>query len=213
MLALRDLGITTDTPTEVILSTFSPEGEPHASSVGVWRVEEGVIGLKLFTRTQSFHNLSRSGTGVINIVNSARILAEQGLPEILVGGEALKFEASENVDAPRLQEADAFIEFEVEQIEKETISDRISTSELAQIAGNVKHIEAKKLHPHPFKRTEFFLIESAIIASRALEAKKKGKKRLVRSLVREINYYKDKCEKTAPGTPEAELITKILKNL
>lgn len=212
MPSLQDLGLTDNSPSETVLTTFSPEEEFHASAMGVKAIGGGEVKLKIFTATETFRNIDRRGAGTINVVDDAELLVKQGLPQIF-SSENLEFERSDHVDAPRLLGADAFIEFEVKNVEKEIISDEIGTSEIAHVTGSVKNIEIGDYSPRPFKRTEFFLIESAIIATRAIEAFREGKEDKANSMIREINRYLKKCQEIAPRSSKTKLIAKILDYL
>lgn len=211
MPSLRDLGIT-DVPSETVLTTFSPDGKPHASAMGVRAITDREVKLKIFTATKTFQNINRRGAAVVNIVGDAELLVRLGLPQIFPS-KNIEFERSKRVDAPRLLEADAFIEFEVKKVKKDNISDKIGTSEMAYLTGSVKNIEIGDCSPRAFKRTEFFLIESAIIATRAIEALKRERKNMAEDMIQEINHYLRKCDEIAPHSSEASLIRKIVDSL
>ncbi|KXB02286.1 hypothetical protein AKJ43_02065 [candidate division MSBL1 archaeon SCGC-AAA261D19] len=211
MPSLRDLGIT-DVPSETVLTTFSPERKPHASAMGVRAITDRDVKLKIFTATKTFQNIDRKGAAVINIVGDAELLVRLGLPQIF-SSKNIEFEKSKQVDAPRLLGADAFIEFEVKNVEKDNISDEIGISEVAYLTGSVKNIEIGDCSPRAFKRTEFFLIESAIIATRAIEALKRGKKNMAEDMIQEIDHYRKKCDEIAPHSSETAHIGKIVDSL
>ncbi|KXA95085.1 hypothetical protein AKJ65_02680 [candidate division MSBL1 archaeon SCGC-AAA259E19] len=75
------------------------------------------------------------------MVEDAEKIAKSGLPEIFHREKALEFASSKIVKAPRLAEVSAFIEFKVENLRIETISDELGTSKGAEIIASVENIE------------------------------------------------------------------------
>lgn len=214
MVTLAELGLSAESPAEIVLTTLSPTGEPHASTIGAKADGESRIKLKVFTDTKTFENIAHRGAAVINITRDAGLLAGLALKEILgFEQESLRFEKSKHVDAPRLLGADAFIEFEVEEMERASVSDEIGISEVAYITGRVKGIEAKRRPARPFKRADFFVIEAAIAATRAIEALKRGRREVAGKFLGELEGYLGACERVAPGSREAGLIAKIADSL
>lgn len=209
MVTLDELGFVKGSPAETIIATYSSVKEPHASAVGVWKKSKNKIFFRLFTKTSSFTNLSKSNFGSINIVGDAEKIAKAGLPEVFNRSD-LNFEPSYNVDAPYVSSALAFVEFEVDRISKQVVSDEIGTSEMAEVVGDVKNIQILDNKIRSFSRAGFFLVESAVCASRAIEAIKNGNKTKAKSLLEEIKFYKDKCEDVAPDTSELRYISEIL---
>lgn len=207
--SLQQLGFNTYCPLEVILTTYSPKGKPHASSIGVRMSKSDEVEMKIFTSSQTFQNIAKTGAAVINVVDDSKLLASQALKEIPGFDEKLEFEESHYVNAPRLSSACAHIELEVKNVNKMSISDEIGASEVASVKGVVKNIEIVKRLPRPFKRADFFLVESAIFATRAIEALKRGKSDVARNLIREIDIHREKCSRIAPNSPEMEMITRI----
>lgn len=213
MPTLDELGFTKNCMVETILTTYSPGRSPHACALGVQRLEKGKLSFKLFTDSQTFQNVSSTRAGTINVVEDAEKIAKSGLPEIFPREEAFKFESSEVVEAPRLAEASAFVEFKVEGLTIETISDELGTSEVAEIIASVENIKYIDSPPRPFKRSESFLIESAIRATRAIEIMNRDKKNIAEKMTQEIAQYDDKCQEIASDSPECKLISKILNYL
>lgn len=210
MPTLEELGVTVESPVETVLTTYSDEREPHASAVGIWKANNQNIKLKLFTKTKTFQNIQETKSGAINFLKDVETITKLGLAEIFPNKKKLQFESAKSVNAPRISGSDAFIEFKVNGTKRRTISDEIGKSEIAEITGLVTNIEGQKRLPRPFKRSEFFLIEAAIYASKALEARKKGNGKILKSKVEEIEYYQVKCDNVAPESNEAELISEIL---
>lgn len=210
---MHELGFTKNCVVEAILTTYSTDRSPHACAVGVRRLEKGKLSFKLFTDAQTFQNVSSTDAGTINVVEDVEKIAKGGLPEIFSIEEAFKFESSEVVEAPRLADANAFVEFKVESLTEETVSDELGSSKVAEIIASVENIECIDRPPRPFKRSENFLIESAIRATRVIEAIKRGKKNIAEKMTQEIVPYAEKCQEIAPNSSECKLISKILDYL
>lgn len=210
----KEVGLTEGSPAEVVLTTFSSNGRPHASAMGVKTRGKSKVALTVFTNTKTFQNLLRSKAAVINIVKDAEFLVSLALKDLLGFNEnTLKFKKSEHVNAPKLEEADAYVEIETEKVEKAKISDEVGSSEVAYITTRIKNIEVLNPSVHPFKRSELFMIESAVLATRIGEALKNDRKEAAERLFLELSKYEDKCRRIAPHSRELNLITRIINSL
>lgn len=214
MSLLAEIGLTEGSPAEIVLTTFSFNGRPHTSAMGVRARGKSKVVLAVFTNTKTFKNLLRSKAAVINIVKDVEFLVSLALKDLLGFNEnTLKFKKSEHVNAPKLEEANAYVEIETEKVEKAKISDEVGSSEVAYITARIKNIEVLNPSVHPFKRSEFFMIESAVLATRIKEALKNDRKEAAERLFLELNKYKDKCRRIAPNSRELNLITRIINSL
>lgn len=210
MNSLKNIGLDKNSPTETILSTFSEGREPHMAAIGVRRIGENKIELKLFTDTKTYENIKSMKAGIINIISDAKFLIEQGLQNFLSSNNSYEVKESEIVEAPHLAEADAIIEFVAEEMEEKTVTDEIGTSEFAKVIGSVKNVVKKEnITPKTFKRPELYLIEVAVLATKAIEANEKGKNNTLENYIDEISYYEEKCKKIAPESEESKIISKI----
>lgn len=211
MTLLQEIGFDKHSPSETILTTFDKDGNPNASAIGVWKENDAKIKLRLFAGTQTYQNVQNKRVAAINITSDSIFLIKQGLPEIFSAEEReINFKKARKIDAPYLAKADVIIEFEIEEMSEKTITDRIGTSKMAEIIGSVENIVVKNTNPRPFKRSELYLIESAVLATRVIEARKKGQAEISEEIVEEIKYFKEKCEKIAPKSKELRTIVKIL---
>jgi hypothetical protein len=208
------VGLNTESPAEIVLTTFYPDKRPHASTIGVKASGKSKVLLRIFTATDTFRNITKSKAAIINIVGDVKLLANLALKDLLGFKESmLSFENSKYVDAPRLKGADAHIEIEVKTIRKKRIFDELGTSEVAHLTAEVKNIDVKNPRIHPPRRSESFVIESAIMATRAMVALKRGEKKIAKKLFRRLNDYKEECELIAPNSRESCLIAKIANSL
>lgn len=213
MPTLDELGFTITDILETVLTTYDSEKNPHASAVGVKKIGDRKIGFKLFGDTQTYRNLSEKEVGVVNLVNDARIIVENGLSEIFREKNNTEFKGSGKIDAPTLSEYDASIDFRVASIDRETIYDEVGESKVAKIVGEVENIDIDGLSPQNFKRSDFYLIESAILASRAIVAIDNENKSIAEKKIREIGEYLKKCKSIAPDSSRRRYISKILNHL
>ena len=213
MSSLTKIGLTKQSPAEIVLTTFSPDKKPHASIVGVRKMGGSRVLLRIFTNTRTFRNILQSRAAVINIVRDVNLLVPLALKGFSRFGKiALKFQKPGTVNAPRLANTDAHVEIEVEKVERTKISDEIGSSEVAYVTARVKNIEVINPSIHPFKRSEFFVIESAILATRIKEALKNGRDEVAERKFLELSDYVEKCRRIAPHSGDLNLMIKI-KNL
>jgi hypothetical protein len=182
--------------------------------VGVWARGKSDVALKVFTDSETFQNLLRSKAAVINIVRDVELLSSIALRDLLEFDEgSLKFKESKHVNAPRLDGVDAWVEVEVERIRREKISDEVGISEVANVTARVKNIEVLNPGARPFKRSELFAIEAAVLATRIDEAIKNDRREAAKRLFVELEEYQRRCRRVAPRSGELNLITKIIESL
>lgn len=208
--SLNEIGLAKQSPAEIVLTTFSSDKKPHASVAGVVATGRSRVLLRIFTKTRTFQNIIRWRAAGINIVRDVNLLASvalKGIPRF--DKFSPKFEKSNHVNAPRLAEADAHLEIEVESVKIENISDEIGTSEVAYITASVKNIGVVNPSIRPFKRSEFFVIESAILATRIWEAFKNGRNEIAKKKLIELDEYVERCRRIAPNSGDLKLVVKI----
>lgn len=211
---LNKIGLDRKSPAEIVLTTFGPNGIPHASTVGMKASGKSKVMLRVFTDTETFRNLVESKAAVVNIVRDVRLLAALALKALLKFDERkLSFMSSKYVNAPRLKAAEAYVEIEVKNLRMEEIFDELGKSEVAHIETEIKHIEAQTSHVQPFKRSESFVIESAVLATKVLETMKKGKVKTGARIFREIVSYEKKCRLVASDSEDCRVISKIVSSL
>lgn len=214
MVSLKEIGLTEEPPAEIVLTTFGPGGSPHASTMGVRASGESKVLLRVFTDTITFLNLSRSGAAVINIVRDPEILAKLALKDLLDFEEVyLRFKNSKCVNAPQLENADAIVEIEIKTSQKEKISDELGALEVAHFEAEVKYIGMQNPNVRPLRRSESLAIESAILATKIIEAMKKGREEIARDIFDKLSEHKKRSELNTPDSKDSRLITKIVDSL
>ncbi len=214
MVTLDDIGVNEKSIAETIVTSFSPEGEPHMAAIGVRGIGGDRLEMKIFPNTTTWENIKAKGAGVVNITRDAELIARNGLPDDFQKGvRTQELKNAKNVDAPYLQEADAIIEFEVSEIEEEVLEDKIGSSEVMIVTSEVKNIEIFESYPRAPKRAKLYLIESAVLASKAIESENKGNEESFQNFIKEIERFEKKCGKIAPKSEERQFISEMLKYL
>ena len=214
MASLRELGLVEESSAEIILTTFYPNMKPHASVMGVKARGEHDVLLKIFVGTDTFQNIWASRSATINIVSDAELLTKVALADLLGFDEsALEFENSKYVNAPKLKGVDAHVEIQVEDVRRIRLRDEIGTSDVAYVKAAVKNIEILKPRIRPFRRTELFLIEVAILATRVMEAMRRGRIEIAKRMFEKLSEFEKVCKRIAFESKESRLITNIVNSL
>lgn len=214
MNSLKKLGLSKEPQSEIVMTTFSLGGKPHASAIGVRVSGESKVSLKVFTDTITYENLSNSHAAVINIVRDVELVANLALRDLLnFNDRALSFKSSKCVNAPRLENADAFVEIEVESLRKRRILDKLGASEVAYFMARVKCVDMQKPAARAIRKSESLAIESAVLATRIVVAMKRGKEKIAKKMFLKIVKYKEKSALVGPNQKDSHLITKIVESL
>lgn len=213
MISLEKLGVGKESPSEIVITTFNPDGSPHASTMGVKASGKSKVSLKVFTDTVTYRNLSSSRAAVVNIVKDVELIAGLALRDILnFDDSVLKFKSSKLVNAPRLENADAFLEIEVESLRRRRILDELGESEAAYFVAGVKCIDLQKPCARALRRSESLAIESAVLATKIVVAMKNGKQKNAKHLFLEIAKHKERCALIG-SKQDSHLITSIVESL
>ena len=214
MVSLKDVGLTEESPVEVILATFYPKGKPHASVIGVKARGKSKILLRIFTDSDAFSNMMRSKSAVIAVTRDVELITNIALKRLFNFDESkLDFRSSSRVEAPILSKADAYAEIEVEKTRRTKLHDKIGTSEVAYVIARVKNVTVQNRRVCPINRSESFLIESVILATRIMKAVERGRNQVAEEMYRKLSEYRRECERIAPKSKDARLIKKIAGSL
>jgi len=214
MFSLKDIGLNEKSPAEVILSTFYPNGKPHVSVMGVKSKGKSRVLLKIFTDTDTFSNIMKSKSAAINITRNAELITNIALRDLMNFDESrLEFISSSLVDAPILRKADAYVEIEVEKTRRTKLHDKIGTSGVAYVVAKVKNVRVQNRRVCPIDRSESFLIESALLATRIIKALRRGRNQVAKEIYQKLSEYRRECERIAPKSKNSSLIAKIAGSL
>jgi hypothetical protein len=166
---------------EVIVTTRNADGGAQIAPMGIrWHGELAVIAP--FRPSTTLDNLLARRSAVINYSDDVRVFAG-----CLTGRYQWPLVAAERVDAPRLAEALAHAEVEVERLEDDPVRPRLLCRRL---------FEATHGPFRGFNRAQAAVLELAILASR-LDRLPPEK------ITREMRYLSSAVEKTA-GARERE---------
>jgi hypothetical protein len=205
------MGFRSHCPAEVVLTTFCPNGKPHASTTGAW-AKGNLILLKIFTDTQTFRNLIHSRAAVINITPDRELLVKLALKDLLnFSVRELEFGKSKFVNAPRLKKADGFIEVEVKNSRIEKVSDEFGVSEISYFETGVKHIDIRKprLRVQVIDKSRPGVLRGAVLATKIIVAVKKGRT----EKAREVFDLLSKISKRIKRPKEKLLMAKVVEAL
>ncbi len=212
--SLEKLGFSRQLPVETVVTTYSPGGEPHASTIGIKAHGKSKVSLKIYTDTITYRNLSISRAAVINVVRDVELLVNLALRDLLnFDDRTLKFKSSKSVNAPRLENADAFLEVEVESLRKRRVLDEIGESEAAYFTARIRCMELKHLDARALLRSDSPAIESAVLSSKIIAAMKNGKESKARKLFSEITKYEQKRALGSSGQEDSRLIVGMIESL
>jgi hypothetical protein len=206
MASLRELGLG-DSPGEVILSTLNPDSSPHAAAVGV-RARGEEVEMLLFHPSVSLSNLRREGEGVLNVTDDVSLLVRVGLKNLLPPPR-LEFLPSALLRAPRIRGMRGYADLRVKRVEEREVEDELGTSTAYRLLCEAVGVEVISPWVKPFSRSEFFLLEAAVKASRILVARERGLK--VRRMMEELRRLVEECLRLAPSSREAETAQEVLE--
>lgn len=191
---LEKIGFSKNTIVESIVSTFDNSRKPHAAPMGVHRYDERHILLKPFKTSQTYSNLSKWKSGVVNITSDPIIFYLSTFKNANPLGHIMDewFENAESVDAPKISTADAFLEFNSSEINSEY-------DEATFLCEIMKLDISKKIIPQAYCRAAPAVIESLIHATRVEVYLKSGETEKAEELIKLINHHAEVIEKVAPN--------------
>lgn len=176
---------------EIILTTKSRNGLVDAAPMGLKFLDDELSRflLKIYKKTTSYSNLSQTHVGVVNITRDPVVFVKYLLRDKM---NFLKeeIEDSEAVEVPRLKNAEAYIEFTVEDV-----YDRTSLGEFYCLP--IRVYEGRRL-TQPYSRAAYALIELSVNISKVEPYLEQGLD--VSELFNSIACCLKVIEKTAAGT-------------
>jgi len=189
---------------EVILTTKSRDGKVDAAPMGLRFIDNNLSRflLRIYKENKTYRNLIERPAGVANITRDPTVFVKYLMKD---KDKYLReeIEDSEVVDAPRLRNAEAYIEFTVESIYDEV--DPVDFHCLVVKAyWGVRVIE-------PYSRAAYALIELAVNISKVEPYLKQGLD--LSELFNAIAYSLKVIKKTATGTVIDEYSKILLSSL
>ncbi|MHC1563941.1 MAG: DUF447 domain-containing protein [Candidatus Hecatellaceae archaeon] len=200
---LRRLGLQPGRIVETIVASYTAEGKPHAAPMGVLLEEWGTVAIRPYIETWTYRNLESRRQCTVNLTGSPKLFLStvfKGEPE--VGGlpEGF-FLPALKVEAPRLRDADGWLEVEI--FSGETLEGR------GLFKGRILRVKAVPRLPEAYCRAWFAAIESIIHATRVLEYSRAGRRSEADRLARLIASYRSLIGRVAPGSEAEEAVEKL----
>jgi hypothetical protein len=200
---LKRLGLQPGRIVEAIVSSYTVEGNPHAAPMGILLENQDTVTIKPYPETQTYRNLKSQRQCAINLTREPELFfatAFKGEPE--VGGLPKDFFLPAlKVKAPRLRDADGWLEVEV--FSDETFKDR------GLFKGRILRVKALNRPPKAYCRAEFAAIESIIHTTRILEFSKAGRRAQAERLAGLVASYRRLMSRVAPGSGAEKVMEKL----
>ncbi len=171
---IAGMGFTPGRIMEAIVTTFNEDGSPNAAPIGICPLEDGKIQMDVHEPSDTRHNILRTGCCVVNIIFDPYLFLKcailgSGKGEAENEITADEIVPAENIDAPALKEANAWIELKMLQSEEKTKTDMHGEMKLSRIIFSVEKIKVNKEYPVAINRGVFAAIETAVALSRGME--------------------------------------------
>jgi hypothetical protein len=206
MTNLANLGFSKETIVEVIVSTYSANGQPNAAPMGVRTEDMKHIVIRPYMSTATYTNLQSKRCAVINVTSNPELYYHTAFKETNPDGRIPLewFEKAETVDAPRLCMADAFVEVSVTDIKS-------LGTERAKVLCDVQLLKAPSLAPQAYCRATFATIEAIIHATRVkvFLAGDEEKQREAHRLMRLIEHYYALVNRVAPNSSYSAIMADL----
>ncbi len=149
------LGLEEGVHYEVVVTTFSEDGSPHAAAMGCRVVSQPLaVLLKPHIESQTARNLLKTGRGAVNVA-APEYIVEAALD---LGVVSMSFGVGEVVGAPILCEALAVSEFLVDEAVRDDVWLRVRCSPVS--------LRYRQAPARPYSRSAALLVEAAVRLSR-----------------------------------------------
>ena len=166
---LSDIGIDKGRLCEVIVTTYHEDGSPNAAPMGVIGMGRDRLLLRVHTNTDTWENIRRGGSCVINIVFDPMLFlvcSLHGRHKGPVEVETRRVKKASSVNAPYLVDAHAYLEAELESCKSVQREDVHGSATIAEINMVARGIEILSPFPIAPNRGFFAAVELAIALSR-----------------------------------------------
>lgn len=184
------MGFTPGRIIESIVTTYNEDKSPNAAPIGIYPISNNEIEMNIHTTTDTLSNLLRTGGCVVNVVfdpllflKCALLGSGKGEAENEVAPSDVQ--PADNVDAPVLKDANAWIELKMQTHEEKIIKDRHGETEFSRVVCRVVNINVNKKYPIAINRGLFAAIEVAVAKSRGMEPQERHLEIMERTLAPE----------------------------
>ncbi|MCK5559879.1 MAG: DUF447 family protein [Thermoplasmata archaeon] len=169
--SLDDLNIHPNITYETIVTTLSPTGRPNSAAIGIQRIANDRLQLKIFEGSNTYDNLKNTeakfGINILNIDQfdlaiKAALTGWGGLePEFVL--EDYEYQSK----TPFLKVAKCRVVCDAESYSVNKVTDDYGTTQIMEIIANINNIIIKDKIETPLTRSEALpLLEAAVWATR-----------------------------------------------
>ncbi|MFQ6135173.1 MAG: DUF447 domain-containing protein [Nitrososphaerales archaeon] len=205
---LSDLGFVRNGIVETIVSTFDEEHTPHAAPMGVYTEDMRSIILKPYKTSQTYENLLKWRGGVANITSDPTLFYGTVFKDANPGGKVPEewFTHAQTIDAPRMRNVDACIEFRVVGVEY--------SGDQAKIPCRVEKILIT-YRPvlRVYSRAVPAVIESLIHATRIETYLASGEEKKAEELIGLVRHYRRIVKRVAPNSTYSKIMDDIRRRI
>ncbi len=205
---LSELGFIRNSIVETIVSTFDATHHPHAAPMGLYTADMRSIVLKPFKTSATYSNLVKWRSGVANITSNPVLFYLTAFKDKNPVGEVSEdwFTRADRVDAPRLKNVDAYVEFNVADIED-------AGDQVKMLCRVEKTRVNREVTPQAYSRAVSAVIESVIHATRIEIYLSSGAAGKAEELIGLVEHYRMIVERVAPDSPYSEIMADIQRRI
>lgn len=187
---IADMGFVPGRILESIVTTYNSDGSPNAAPIGIYPISDAEIQMDIHAPTDTLSNLLRTGGCVVNVVFDPFLFLKcaifgSGKGEVENEVAQSDVQPAENVDAPVLKEANAWIELKMQSSTEKTKSDMHGEMEFSRIVCKVENTGVNKKYPVAINRGLFAAIEVAVAKSRGMEPQERHLEIMEKTLTQE----------------------------
>ncbi len=199
---LDEIGLRKGFIYESIVVTVSREGKPNFAPMGVRRLNNENLSLKIFKETKTLKNLLETYEATVNFIWDVELFYLCVFEKKKVLKD--KVCSSLMVKPPRLKDAGVYIESSVR-------SHREMKNSRVEVVLAVKHVKAEKTFPKLLCRCDYAVIESLIHVTRIPVFLKKRNFKKAKDLASLIEHYSSLTQRVCPGSTHEKIMLNILK--
>jgi hypothetical protein len=190
---LKSLGFKKDWVYEVIVTT-EYKGKAHSAPMGISSKDFKKIKLEVYKTAETCRNISETGFFAVNLTDNISIFYSS-----LFDKKKIRYLQPKGFVIPVLKEADGF--FEARVVSEKDAGEKIIFK--AEVIGFKRTV---KKDIRLINRAESLALEALIKSSKIPSAKDSTKKK---HLLEELRYIALAASKTAPGSSQARMASKL----
>jgi hypothetical protein len=200
---------------EVVLSTISQRGVPDAAPMGVFCDADAdanggggeMLTVQPYKSTRTYSNLVETGTAVANLSDDPRLFYTTALKEDRAEGlPSTMFVGGGHVSAPRMAEANGFVELVIRTVTEVDVA-------RARVTFLPVYSEAPRVGLRPYCRGRFAAIEAIIHATRVKAFLDEGRQGEAAQLIDRIIELQSLVDRVSPGTSYSRVVEDIMTRI